>query len=395
MSETRAKRRLPLSEPIFGGRELEYVRECLASGWVSSAGPKVQEFERAVADYVGATHAVACVNGTSAIHLALLAAGVGRGDEVLMPSLTFVGSVNPVLYIGAIPVLADVDPATLTISPAAVERILAERYRRSRGGWRSDDGRRLAAILVVDLYGHPVDYEPLHAVANRYQVPLVEDAAEAIGASCRSRRAGRLADVAVLSFNGNKVITTGGGGMVLTDDPDLAARARHLSTQARSDAVEYVHDAVGYNYRLSNLQAAIGLAQLEQLDLFLAAKRVLHERYRQSLAQFDGVEVISEQTWARSSFWLVSVLIDSLAASRDRVRDLVRRMNADGIEVRPFFTPIHHQRTFPAVTPEPLTATDHAFARGINLPSSASLQPDDADTVVEFLARHAGLTQVR
>lgn len=393
---TATRRRIPLSVPTFRGNEREYLVQCIDSGFVSSVGPMVTKFERSIADYVGAREAIACVNGTAAIHLALLGVGVERDMEVIVPSLTFVGSINPIMYCGAHPVFVDVDPATVTIAPEALKALLAERYQyeSTSGHWISRvSGRPLGAVLGVDLFGHPADFDAIAEIVAPYGVPLVEDGAEGLGASCRGRRAGNLARVGALSFNGNKVITTGGGGMVVTDDETLAKQLRHLSTQARDHRWEYHHDEVGFNYRLTNLQAALGLAQLEQLDGFLAIKRAHAERYRAALTRYNGITMLTEQSWARSGYWLVAVYIESIAHDRAAAYRLFEQASEAGIEIRPFFSPAHLQIPYRGDEPWSLPATEHLFARAVNLPSSVDLTDEEIDYVVETVARLAGLSQ--
>ncbi|HNV68758.1 MAG TPA: aminotransferase class I/II-fold pyridoxal phosphate-dependent enzyme, partial [Candidatus Ozemobacteraceae bacterium] len=323
---------IPNCVPVVRGREAEYVQECLKTGWVSSVGPFVDRFEREFAAYVGARHAVATCNGTAALHLALLCAGVKPGDRVLVPTLTFIATVNPVRYCGAEPLLVDAEPTTANVDPRQILEI-CER--------ESCAGRRIAAILPAHLYGHPAHLEPILAFARQKNIPVIEDASECLGGRLGERHVGTCGLIGCFSFNGNKLITSGGGGgMLVTDDATLAARAKHLSVQARSDESEYLHDAVGYNYRLTNIHAAFGCAQLEQIETVLAAKRRIHDWYERELQGVPGLTLLKEQPWARSSHWMSNVLVEPGVFGADR-RDLLRYLASIGIQTRPFFTPMH------------------------------------------------------
>jgi len=332
---------IPLAVPEIGGREWTYVKECLDTGWVSTAGPFVPRFEAEFAAYLGAGHAVATVNGTAALHLALLAAGVRPDDEVIMPSFTFIAPANAVRYAGAWPVFIDAEPRAWQMDAG-----LALEFLDRQCTWDGDvlrnrrSGRRIGAILAVHVLGHPCDLDPLLTAASKYDLPLVEDAAEALGARYRNRPVGRFGRLACFSFNGNKVMTTGGGGMVVSDDAALAARVRHLATTAKHDPEEGIHDRVGFNYRLTNIQAAMGCAQLERLQEFLAAKRRIAARYAEALKGLPGLTLMPEEPWAESAFWLYSIRIDPAHAPCDS-RELRRRLKAAGIETRHFWQPMH------------------------------------------------------
>ena len=375
---------IPNAVPYLGGNEWKYLKECLDSNWVSSAGPFIERFEQGVAAYVGARHAVATVNGTAALHLALLVAGVGHGDEVLVPSFTFIATANAITYCGATPVFVDSEPNTWCIDPVKVEEFLATRceIRGDRLVNRAS-GRRVAALLPVHLYGHPADLEALAALTGRYPLALVEDTTEALGAEYRGHRVGVHERVACLSFNGNKIITCGGGGMVLTNDGDLARRAARLSTQGRTPGTEFLHEEVGYNYRLTNIQAALGLAQLEQLDRFVENKRETARDYADALRGLDGIEVFREQPWARSSYWMSSVLLDPRAWGD--VRTLIQKAKAASIELRPLWYPLHRQPAFAACEAFWIEHADVLHARGVSLPCSVGITPEARARVVAFL----------
>jgi perosamine synthetase len=377
-------RRIPNAVPFLGGNEWKYVKECLDTNWVSSAGPFVERFERDVAACVGVPHAVATVNGSAALHVALLAAGVGAADEVLLPSLTFMATAGAVVHAGAHPVFLDSEAVSWGLDPARVEEFLTEECE-ARDGRVVDraTGRRVAAVVAVHLYGHPCDLDALLALCRRWSLPLVEDSAEALGARYRGRPVGCEGAAGCLSFNGNKVITSGGGGMVLTHDAALAARVRALTTQARRDPLEWVHDEVAFNYRLTNIQAALGAAQLEQLEAFLVRKRETAEHYRAALGGLDGVCVAQEADWARSSYWMPAVLLDERRC-RD-VRGLIRRLDADGIQVRPVWHPLHRQPPFQGARVGPITVADRLWDRGVLLPCSVGITAAERQAVIEAL----------
>jgi len=379
--------RLPLSEPSIGGNAAAYLAECLDSTYVSSIGPFVDRFEREFADLVGARFAVACNSGTAALHLAFTALGVGPGDDVLVPTLTFVASANPVCYLGATPVLADSESSTLNVDPSVVAD---ELERRARAGLR-----QARAIEVVHLVGHPANLVPILEVAARYGVPVIEDASEALGASWKTgplagRQVGGAGLMGCFSFNGNKLITTGGGGMVTTDDESLARQVRHLSTQARLPGRVYDHDAVGFNYRLSNLAAALGVAQLEQLDGLLGARRENALAYDAAIAHLHGIEPAARADWADPSFWLYTArLTHSNVTERDRVLDA---LGAVGIDARPIWTPLHRTQLYANAPRLGGAVADQIFETALSLPSSSTLLPADRQRVIDGLA--AALTTV-
>jgi perosamine synthetase len=363
----------PLHRPHFAGREWDYLKECLDSSYVSSVGAFVTRFERAVADIAGTKHAVAVVNGTAALHVALLLVGVTAGDEVLAPALTFVATANAISYCGAIPHFVDSEPATLGIDPHALRHYLRDIAER-RGGTLVNrrTGRRIAAIVPMHTFGHPVDMEPLNALAAELGLAVVEDATESLGSRYKGRPAGSLSQLAAFSFNGNKIVTTGGGGVITTNDAALAERAKHLTTTAKlPHAWAFIHDAVGFNYRMPNLNAALGCAQLEQLDGFLVAKRRLAGRYRRTLASVPGVSFVDEPAFARSNYWLNALLLDAEnAGERD---ELLRRCNGAGLLCRPVWTLMHRLAIYADCPRMPLPVAESIEARLVNLPSGPGL----------------------
>lgn len=381
------RRPIPNAAPHLGGNEWRYLKECLDTNWVSSAGPFVERFEREVAAYVGVEHAVATVTGTAALHVALLAAGVERDDEVLVPALTFVATANAVAYCGAHPVFMDSEERSWGIDADKVADFLECRCVVKDGRVvNRASGRTVRALLPVHLYGHPCDIGPLLELARRYPLAVVEDAAEALGARYRGRPAGADGLAGCLSFNGNKIITAGGGGMVLTRDRALAERVRGLTTQARASALEFVHEEVAFNYRLTNLQAALGVAQLEQLDGFVEAKRRTAEFYGTALGALDGVRPFREAPWARSTYWMASVLVDERRAPD--VRALIRALNGDGIQARPLWRPLNLQPAFRDAETYRLEVAERLYARGLSLPCSVGISQEERDAVVEALVAH-------
>jgi perosamine synthetase len=374
-----ASRPVELHEPRFGARERELVLDCIDTGWVSTAGKYVTQFEQVVAAAVGVRHAIAIVNGTAALHATLLLEGVKPDDEVILPSITFVATANSVSHAGAVPHFVDSSWDTLGLDPAALDRHL-EAVAIAKGGEtvNRQTGRVIRAVLPVHIFGHPVDMAPLLAVAAKYGLVVVEDATESLGSTWRGRTCGSFGHSAVLSFNGNKIITTGGGGMILTDDDAFAKRARHFTTTAKKPhAWSFDHDEVGYNYRLPNINAALGCAQMERLPEMLAAKRRLAARY---LDLFDGVaggRIYREPEGACGNYWLNTLVLDGeFSGDRDR---LLGELHARGVRSRPLWTPMHLLPMYRDCPRGPLDVAEDIHARCINLPSSPFLAPGVAD----------------
>ena len=383
MSSEPDHRRIPLSVPCLEGNERAYLAECIETNWVSSAGPFVGRFETAVAEAVGADHAVATTSGTAALHVALQVAGVGPGDAVVTSALTFVATANAIRYLGAEPVFADADAETWQVDPAIVVRYLTEGCEQ-RGGAVHDrsTGRRVAAVLPAHILGHPVDMDPILAAARRHGVPVVEDAAEALGATYKGRAVGTLGDIGCFSFNGNKLVTSGGGGMVVTGEAAIADRVRHLTTQAKSDPVEHVHDAVGYNYRLTNVQAAVGCAQMDRLADLVEARRRIAGHYRAVFADVAGISFMPEASWARSTFWLSTVRVEAETAGIDR-HGLAAVLDAAGIETQPLWQPLHHSPAHAGARALGGIVSDRLNHEALSLPSSASLTEADQGRVID------------
>jgi len=364
-----------LSPPHLTGEEYALIADALNSGWVAPLGPHVDAFEEEFARQVDAPNAVALSSGTAALHLGLQLVGVQPGDEVFVPSLTFVASVNPILYLGAVPVLLDCEPLSWNLDPALLATVLRERARI---------GQLPAAVIVVHLYGQTADLDPILSVCSEFGVPVVEDAAEALGSTYQGRAPGVFGRVSAFSFNGNKIITTSGGGMLVTADEELAARARKLATQARDPAPHYLHSEVGYNYRLSNLLAAVGRAQLATLSDRVSAKRAIFTRYQDSLGSLPGVEFQPEATWGEHTRWLTCVLLDpeEFGASRDEIRIALERQN---IEARPLWKPMHQQPLFRDCEVIGGEVSDDLFRRGLCLPSGSGLTLAEQERVVAVI----------
>jgi pyridoxal phosphate-dependent aminotransferase EpsN len=363
--------RIYLSPPHLSGRELELLEEAVDSNWVAPLGPQVDAFERELAEVAGVPHALALSSGTAALHLALIVLGIATGDEVACSSLTFSASANPIVYVGAMPVFVDVDPDTWTIDPDLVDRMLGERPQ-------------VRALVAVDLYGQCCDYDALIEICERRGVALVQDAAESLGASYRGAPAGGQGALAAYSFNGNKVITTSGGGMLVSRDEQLIAHARKLSTQAREPAPHYQHTELGFNYRLSNLLAAVGRGQLEVLGERVEARRRINARYRELLADAPGISFMPEARYGRSNCWLTCILVDPDEAGTDR--ETIRlALEAEDIEARPLWKPMHLQPFFVGAPTAGGDVSASLFERGLCLPSGSALTETDQARVVEIL----------
>lgn len=376
---TLTTRSIPLSSPVFAGNEKAYVSDCMETGWISSCGDYVEKFETAFAQFCGVGQALACCNGTAALHLVLMAIGVGPGDEVLLPTLTFVATANAVTYCGATPVFVDSEPETWTLDPALLEAKISARTK---------------AIIAVHLYGHPADMDRIKAVANKYQLAVVEDAAEAHGAEYNGRRTGSLATASAFSFYGNKIIATGEGGMVTTDDEDLARRVAQLKGQGMDADRRYWFPIVGYNYRMMNLPAAIGLAQLEQIDWHLEQRSRVASWYREELGGISAIHWQVEQDWARQSHWLFTLVLgNEVVLGRDEVSAQLERR---GIETRPVFYPMHLLPPYRAAGNDSYPVASAIGARGLSLPTWAGLTREDVnyvcDALKECLFENAGAT---
>ncbi|HTL83228.1 MAG TPA: aminotransferase class I/II-fold pyridoxal phosphate-dependent enzyme [Bacteroidia bacterium] len=358
--------RIPVMTPQLSGNELKYVTECVTTGWISSQGSYVKRFEKEFSEYCGVKYGVAVSNGTVAIHLALAALGIGEGDEVIVPDLTFAASINGVIYTGATPVIADVDPETWTLSPKEVERLITPRTK---------------AIMPVHLYGHPCHMDELMAIAKKHKLFVVEDCAEALGAKYKGKHVGGFGDAATFSFFGNKTITTGEGGMVLFNDEAVANKAMVLRDHGMSKQKRYWHDLVGFNYRMTNIQAAIGVAQLERLDEFVQAKRNMAAVYNKGLQQHK-ITLPPEKEWAFNGYWLYTCIIDPKnGVSRD---EFIDKLMKNGVETRPVFYPLHEMPPYLkyVLDGQKFPATDHISRNGLSLPSSVTITAEEQQTIL-------------
>ena len=380
---------IPLCVPELRGNEWEYIKDCLDTGWVSSVGSYVDRFEEALAAATGNRFAVATGSGTAALHIGLLISGVQPDDEVLVSSLTFIAPVNAIRYCGAWPVLVDAEPEHWQMDPELVVRFLNRECQLADGVLRNiRTGRRVSALLPVHILGHPCDMDPLREAADKFGLAVIEDATESLGARYKDQPVGHLSRLACLSFNGNKLITTGGGGAIVTDDAELAARAKYLTTQAKDDPVEYVHNEIGYNYRLTNIQAAMGCAQVELLDSYLEAKLDIAARYRRGLEAVPGIILMPQAPWAASAWWLYTILVDEGRYGSDS-RGLLRRLGDDLIQARPLWQPAHLSPAHAGSQALGGEVAARLNRDGLSLPCSVGLKEADQDRVIAAVQRYA------
>ncbi len=385
MSETSF---IPLSVPNFSGRETEYTNEAVISEWVSSGGAKVGEFEKALASYCGAARAVATSSGTAGLHLAMLCAGIRAGEEVIAPDLTFVAAVNPIRYVGAEPVFLGCGHS-LCLCPNDLQAFCEERCEcREDGLYNKASGKRIAAVLVVHVFGNLADMPKICEVAQRYKLCVIEDATEALGSvftegPMKGKMAGTMGDVGVYSFNGNKIITTGSGGALVSKHEAWTARAKHLSTQAKTDEVQFFHDEVGYNYRLSNIPAALGLAQLEQLEGFIERKQQLYRQYKEALDGKKGLRILPFREGTRANHWFFSLLLgEEFPLSRDA---LIAHMGREKIQLRPVWALMHELPPYQNNECYALENAQYYRERIVNLPCSSNLTDEEQKRVIDCL----------
>jgi perosamine synthetase len=362
-----ARKDIPVYEPLIGEIEQNYVIECLKTGWISSHGHFVKDFEDSFAAYIGAKHAVAVCNGTVALHLALVALGVGCGDEVIVPTLTYVASVNTIRYVSATPVFVDSHPAYWYLDPTKIEERITPRTK---------------AIIVVHLYGHPCDMDPILDIADKYKLFVIEDAAEAHGAEYKGKKVGNFGDITAFSFFGNKIITTGEGGMLVTNNDALADLCARLKGQGVSTTHTYWHDILGYNYRMTNIAAAIGLAQLERVAETIRRKREIAHLYKSELNAAEGVVLQGEAPWALNVYWMFSILVQP--DKREPLREYLRQQ---GVETRPFFHPAHTMPIYARYRDQKFPVAEEIASRGINLPSGPTLIDDEIKYVCRAVKR--------
>jgi perosamine synthetase len=385
LSEVGRTKTIPLAEPKIGGNEWRYIKDCLDIGWVSSIGDYVDRFEREIAAQVGVEYGVAMINGTASLHMALVAVGVEAEDEVLIPSLTFIAPANAIRYVGAWPVFIDADPANWQMDPQRLVDFVENECLWRDGILRNKlTGRRVKAMLPVHILGHPTDMDSVMEVARKYSLVVIEDATESLGALYKDQQTGSIGDIACFSFNGNKIITTGGGGMVVTNNGDWARRIRYLTTQAKDDKIEYVHKEVGYNYRLSNIQAAMGCAQLEQLDIFIATKRQIAATYNEGLKGVPGIEPMRQSHWALGTWWMYTVLVDESEFGMSS-RSLIALLGEKGIQCRPLWQPLHMSPAHSGGRKTDCTVAEMLYIKGVSLPCSAGLGGDELSEVIRSI----------
>lgn len=353
---------IPVAEPSLGREELENVVKALESGWISSKGEYIQRFEEKFSEYCGCKHGIATSNGTTALHLALTALGIGRGDEVLVPTLTFISTANAVTYTGAKPVFVDSHRRYWCMDPEKMEEKITKKTK---------------AVIPVHLYGHPCDMDPIKEIAREHDLKIIEDAAEAHGAEYKKKKVGSLSDISCFSFYGNKIITTGEGGMCLTDNKKLTEKMRILRDHGMNPEKKYWHDVVGFNYRMTNLQAAIGLAQLEKIDRFIEKKREIAALYNSLLRDSDLV-LPPEEKWAKNVYWMYSILVEG----RDK---LIEKLRRKGVDSRPFFPPIHQQPCHK--TKDKLLVAEELSKKGLNLPSSVTLKEEEIKKIAAVICK--------
>lgn len=358
---------IPISEPNLGKEELKNVINCIKTNWISSKGKYVSEFEKKFSKYCGCRFGVSTSSGTTALHLALKALGVGKGDEVILPTLTFAATANVVIHCGAKPVFVDSEPVTWNIDPERIEEKITDKTK---------------VIIPVHLYGHPCDLDPIIDIAKDHGLFIVEDAAEAHGAEYKKRKVGSFGDIGCFSFYGNKIITTGEGGMCITDNEELAERMRILKNHGMDPNKKYWHPFVGFNFRLTNLQAAVGLAQLKKLDKFIKIKRANAKLYNSLLEDVEGITLPPEESWAKNVYWMYSILIENdFRVSRDK---LMKELKEKGVETRPFFYPVHTMP--PYHTEEHFPVSEELSRKGISLPSSTNLKKDEIEYITEIIS---------
>ena len=367
-------KKIYLSPPHLNGEEIDFIKDAIDSNWIAPLGPHVDAFESEVADYVGVKQAAALSSGTAALHLALEMLGVQKGDHVFCSDLTFVASANAIRYLNAIPVFIDAEPTSWNMSPSALEKAFESVLPK--------------AVIVTDIYGQSADYKLIAEICDKHQTPIIEDAAESLGAEYNRKKCGSFGEMAILSFNGNKIITTSGGGMLLTDRSEFVLEAKKLSTQSREEALHYEHAQVGYNYRLSNILAALGRAQLKSLDQYVEKRRKIFNYYYNNLKNVEGIRFMPEIENGKSTRWLSVVLMENI--NHDKIEDIIRSFSEENIEVRPIWKPMHLQPVFEDASfyyngQKPISAS--LFEHGLCLPSGSDLSKNDLNRIIELLIK--------
>jgi len=376
---------ISLCVPEISGNEWVYIKECLDTNYVSSVGPFVDRFENELAKRVGTKYAVATINGTAALHIALLVAGIQPYDEVLVSTLTFIAPANAIRYVGAWPVFIDSEPDFWQMDTQKVQDFLLKECRWTNRELRNKrTGRRVKAILPVHILGHPVDMDPILNLAHKYNLIVIEDATESLGAKYKGREVGHLGDIACFSFNGNKIITTGGGGMIVTDNAEWARKAKYLITQAKDDPIEFIHGAIGYNYRLTNIQAALGCAQLEKLDEYIAKKRYIADVYTESFQDIPGLIPMREAPWALSIFWIYTILINEELYEMNS-RKLLRQFEDAKIQTRPLWQPVHLSPAHADNQEYKCEIAERLQREALSLPCSVGLDSTKQNKIIQLI----------
>lgn len=383
-----SKKRVFLSSPHMSGREMKYIQEAFDQNWVAPLGPNVDSFETTLSNYCGVRYAAALSSGTAAIHLALILLGIKPGDEVIASTFTFSATINPILYMGATPVLVDSEPDTWNMDPDLLEKTIVERIKEGGRVRKGEGERRLKAIIVVHLYGMPADMDRIMEIANRYEIPVIEDAAEALGSKFKGKQVGTFGKMGVLSFNGNKIITTSGGGALISDDKELIDKARFLATQARDKAPHYQHSQIGYNYRLSNILAGIGRGQMEVLDERIRKRREIFSFYMEKLGKYAGIVFLKEPDESYySNHWLTTIVINPSKTGITREK-LQSELEKENIETRPLWKPMHLQPVFKSCPAYLNGLSDKLFASGLCLPSGTNMYQKDLKSVADAVSKH-------
>jgi perosamine synthetase len=380
---------IPLSVPHIAGNEWKYVKDCLDTGWVSSVGSYVNQFEEDFARVTQSNHAVACVNGTAALHIALVTCGVKPGDQVLVSNLTFIASANSISHAGATPIFIDAEPDYWQINPAEVASYLRNECHVINGEtFHKLTGQRVKAIMPVHILGNPVDMDPILALAKEFNLAVIEDATESLGATYKGKPVGSLGDMAAFSFNGNKLITTGGGGMIITNNLELALRAKHLTTTAKIEPIEFIHDEIGYNYRLVNLLAAVGVAQLEQLPAFLAKKQEITSWYTELLSDHPGIKLMPEPPYGSSARWLYTIRLQN-----NNWKSIYEFLAGNNIQSRPIWQPMHLSPAYIHLNSRKCPISELLQDCCLSIPCSINLSKSQAEQVAAQLK--IALTQVK
>lgn len=385
---------IPLSVPNLKGRELQYIKKCIDTNWVSSSGSFVKEFEDAICRHVKSKYAVACVNGTAGLQIALKLSSVERNDEVIVPTLTFIAPINVIRYLGAEPVFMDCDNY-MNIDCAKLKEFCAEECVVTKNGLKNrKTGRTVKAVIPVHIFGNPCDMEEIMRIARKYRLKVIEDATESLGAyytagAYKNKFTGTVSDIGVYSFNGNKIITTGGGGMIVTNSRLLAEKARYLTNQAKDDPVRYIHNEIGYNFRLTNLQAALGLAQLEQLEGFIKIKKHNYELYKKLLNGIRGIEILGTPEGTAPNYWFYSLIIEKRQLGMDR-DDVMDHLQSNGIQTRPIWYLNHLQRPYRGSQAYRIENAPRFWKRVLNLPCSANLETKQVKYIASVIRDLSG-----